>query len=210
MAPMPSTQGSATGVAETIPVPVHPRVDGVHARPYSRQHGHPRDRSQPPHTSGEIQQGVRTPQTAAIRQQQLDLTGQFAGGEVEFIGDGRVLQGYEGKSAWSEDGMPPVSQAGADGAKGIERDPASRFHSLSTINVSFSIHRNLRSKKMSGPSQARFQPFHQPGLTPKSFKALSPIVARRDNADGDHPRNCEYQPVVVSKNPNNSRSFPSV
>ncbi len=210
MAPMPTSQGSAAGVAQAMPVLGHPRIGGVHARPQSGEHHHPRHRCQPPHASGEIQQGVRTPQPSSIRQQQLDLTGQFAGSEVEFVGDGRVLQGHEGKSARGEDGMPPVAQTGANGAQGIEPDPAARFHSLSTINVSFSIHRNLRSKKLPGPRRPGSKPSHQPGPTPKSFRALSPIVANRDNADGDHPRNCEYQPVVVSKNPSNSRSLPSV
>ncbi len=105
--------------------------------------------------------------------------------------------------------MPPVAQAGANGAKGVEPDATAHFHSLSTINVSFSIHRNLRSKKFPGPLRPGSS-HPQPGLTPKSFSALSPIDANRESADGDHPRNCEYQPVVVSKNPSNSRSLPSV
>ena len=53
-------------------------------------------------------------------------------------------------------------------------------------------------------------PTHHPGPMPSIFNALSPIDANRDNADGDHPRSWEYHPVVVSKNPSNSRNFASV
>jgi hypothetical protein len=170
---MATAQGSAAGVPKAMPVPGHPPIGGIHARPQPRKHRDPRHRNQPPDASGEVQEGVGSSESAAIRQQQLDLTGQFTGGEMEFIGDGGILQGHEWKSAGGEDRMPPVAQAGADRAEGIEPDATARFHSFSTSNVYFSIHGNLRSKNfrtLSGPvptqPSARAHPQKLQGLVP--------------------------------------------
>ena len=221
MPTVPPSQRRPTGIAETMPVTCDPCIGPINHRADSREVGHPPERHEPTHLFCQVKHRIGTPESPAIGQEELDLTRQLTGSEVEFTGDVRILKRHERESERGEDRMPSVAQCGADGTKGIEGDPSARSNRRSAINFHFSIHRNLRSKNLPNPvlsliSIVGVLPIHpqnptrHPGPMPSIFNALSPIDANRDNADGDHPRSCEYHPVVVSKNPSNSRNFASV
>lgn len=147
MSAVSATQRHPTGVAQTVAVAGHPTVGRIHAGPDPRQPANPGHGSEPPNLPPQEEHGVHSAQTPSVVQQQLDLARQFAGTKMKFGSNLRVLERDEGETAGSENGMPLIAQPGADGAQGIEGDAPAHFHSLSTINFHFSIHRNLHSKK---------------------------------------------------------------
>ncbi len=155
-----------------------PAVCGAQKR---RHTGKLRERNQgpgPPDTRREEDDRVGAAIVLSCHSEDAHFAKKLFLGETQQIGDAPVLKRSESKAAGHEDARHAASESDAEGAVGVEEEPASAGASSLTI-------RHFRAKRNHGPQKKRaiarssFTPFRKAS---ESCHAFSRVLSARSGA----------------------------